>query len=187
GPALAEREVVLLAAALVGVAFDADLQLRVLGQDAGHVGQLLLRVLGQRGGVELEEDADALQRLERLVEVGLSLGAELVGRRHGLAGLFGLGLGLRLGLLRARVGRGRRGLAGDDAGSEGDGEEISSAIGELHFAVPPREWIPGENKRRWLHMPFRRRTLLISPARVRRWIVLGQTILDGSSRTSARQ
>src|SRR5207237_10246108 len=52
--ALAEGEVVLLGAALVAVAFDADLEIGVAGEHVADRRELLARFRGQRRRVELE-------------------------------------------------------------------------------------------------------------------------------------
>lgn len=130
GPALSEREVVLLGAALVAVALDPDLQLRMRGEHVRHVAQLLLRLLGEDGGVELEEQADVPELLEGLVEIGLTLRVVLLRGRHRLR--FGLGLLLLRLLLRcACVWLGLVACAGEKA-RETQGEQMSADLRQLH-------------------------------------------------------
>src|SRR5579859_849715 len=71
GAPLPEREVVLARPPLVAVSGDAHLQLRVAAQDLRHRAQPLFGLRGQGRLVELEEEADAAEIGDRLVELRL--------------------------------------------------------------------------------------------------------------------
>ena len=116
GAALPEGQVVLLGAAFVAVPLDADLESRVLGEHGADGRELVLRLAGQRRGIELEEDADVPQRLHRPLQLGLALRVAV--GRGSLRGRLGNRGGLLCGLVRLRIGHRLRARAGAEAGGQ---------------------------------------------------------------------